>query len=419
MTVVEPTTHTYENAGARSTIDWAASKGGAIVQVQCSSSSPGNSKHCMVVYDFKCELSLRMECNAAGESMPTPSPIVDINGKNAIKLRTKRSVFFKQHDLISRVKDLILQETEEGQPSHAGILREVVEIERMARLHLIKCSRRARHRNEAMEKKVIRRDMIGTGKFGKICREIKRDYRSPPSATATKHRREEGLRVEGEAEAGNFMSKISRGGSVVGWCTDDGAVKVLLEDTTVKILIKGEVHDVVREEWQQLETAGGTLHLKSGQLLVQPDHRLVACTTDDSTHVAGLISDTYTEWFAPHGSEWWTSDECFKNMSHGVPVIYASSRYDDEHGRILYEAGKQRREQLMKGDVTNINDPVIIPSGMYFAVPIHPMVLDMLKMYSRDEGVEPLALWSIPKVFWSRMRSKWAGVASARAPLGY
>jgi hypothetical protein len=66
--------------------------------------------------------------------------------------------------------------------------------------------RRARRRNEAMEKKVIRRDMIGTGKFGQICRETKRDYRSPPSATATKHRREEGLRIEGEAKAGNFLS---------------------------------------------------------------------------------------------------------------------------------------------------------------------------------------------------------------------
>jgi hypothetical protein len=32
---------------------------------------------------------------------------------------------------------------------------------------------------------------------------------------------------------------------------DDGAVKVLFKDTTVKIWIKGEVdlHDVVRDEW--------------------------------------------------------------------------------------------------------------------------------------------------------------------------
>jgi hypothetical protein len=81
-----------------------------------------------------------MECNAAGESMPTPSPIVDINGNNAIKLLTKRSVFFKQHNLISRIKDRILQERKEGQPSHAGILREVVEIERMARLQYISSS---------------------------------------------------------------------------------------------------------------------------------------------------------------------------------------------------------------------------------------------------------------------------------------
>jgi hypothetical protein len=113
-----------------------------------------------------------------------------------------------------------------------------------------------------METKVItdliRRDMIGTGKFENKCREIKRDYRSPPSATATKHQREEGLRIEGEAEAGNFLSKISRGGSAVGWCTDDGAVKVLLEDTIARLWIKGEVHDVDSDEWRQLETAGGT-----------------------------------------------------------------------------------------------------------------------------------------------------------------
>jgi hypothetical protein len=45
--------------------------------------------------------------------------------------------------------------------------------------------------------------------------------------------------------------------------------------------------------------------------------------------VAKHLTESYTEWFAPHGEEWWQRDKDFKEGRTKAPIIYARSTGND------------------------------------------------------------------------------------------
>jgi hypothetical protein len=60
------------------------------------------------------------------------------------------------------------------------------------------------------------------------------------------------------------------------------------------------------------------------------------------------VVSAYSEWFAPHGEEWWQWDKDFKEGRTKAPIIYARSTGNDTNQAELYEEGKRRRAQLVR-----------------------------------------------------------------------
>jgi hypothetical protein len=100
------------------------------------------------------------------------------------------------------------------------------------------------------------------------------------------------------------------------------------------------------------------------------------------------LTESYTEWFAPHGEEWWQWDKDFKEGRTKAPIIYARSTGNDTNQAELYEEGKRRRAQLVREGNCNDSDNMLTATGEYKGVPIHPRVKEVLEQFEYKGGTQ-------------------------------
>jgi hypothetical protein len=241
--------------------------------------------------------------------------------------------------------------------------------------------------------------MISTGKYGTIVRSIKAQPRSSLPATATKQLTETGIEIQG-----SFASEIHEKGKVIGWRSDDNLTQALIKDEVIEISIGQNEWNTTKEDWN--EALREKKSLQHNNISTKAIKRTIKCSTDDSTMVAKQLTESYTEWFAPHGEEWWQWNKDFKEGKTKAPLIYARSTGNDANHDALYQEGKRRRAQLVRNGKHEYNDNMTPPTGEYKGVPLHPRVKEVLELFEH-KGETTMTYWPAPKAFWKRLRSKW------------
>jgi hypothetical protein len=151
-----------------------------------------------------------------------------------------------------------------------------------------------------MERKKLRKTMISTGKYGKIVRSIKAQPRSPLPVTANKHMIETGIELQG-----TFASEIQKEGKVIGWTSDDNQTQAIIKDETIEIRIGQDEWKTTKSHWNEalMEALRDEKLLQHNNISIKTTKRTLICSTDDSTMVDKHLTESYTEWFAPHGEE--------------------------------------------------------------------------------------------------------------------
>ena len=203
--------------------------------------------------------------------------------------------------------------------------------------------------------------MISTGKYGTIVRSIKAQPRSSLPATATKQLTETGIEIQG-----SFASEIHEKGKVIGWRSDDNLTQALIENEEIEISIGQNVWKTTKEHWH--EAIREKKPIQHNNISIKTSIRTISCSTDDSTMVAKQLTESYSEWLAPHGEEWWQWDKDFKEGKTKAPLIYARSTGNDANHEALYQEGKRRRAQLVKNGKHEENDNIPTPTGEYKGV---------------------------------------------------
>ena len=250
-----------------------------------------------------------------------------------------------------------------------------------------------------MEKKKIRQNMASTGEYGTIVRSIKAQPRSPIPATATKQLKETGIEIEG-----TFTSEIHENGKVIGWKSDDNLTQVKIDNEVIVIRMGDNEWKSTKEHWNK--AIKEKKPIQHSNINIKTSTRTISCTTDDSTRVAKQLTDSYSEWFAPHGEEWWQWNKEFREGKTKAPLIYARSTGNDTDQEEIYQEGKRRRAQLVRSGKHEQSDNTLTSTGEYKGVPLHPRVKEIMELFEH-KGDTTMNYWPAPKAFWKRLRSKW------------
>ena len=125
--------------------------------------------------------------------------------------------------------------------------------------------------------------------------------------------------------------------------------QAIINNEEIVISIGKNEWKTTKEHWN--EALREKKPIQHNNISIKTSIRTIPCTTDDSTRVAKQLTESYSEWFAPHGA-WrrmvWQWDKDFKEGKTKVPLIYARSTGNDTNQEALYQEGKRRRAQLVK-----------------------------------------------------------------------
>ena len=110
---------------------------------------------------------------------------------------------------------------------------------------------------------------------------------------------------------------------MIGWRSDDNLTQAKIDNEEIVISIGNNEWKTTKEHWNK--AIKEKKPIQHSNINIKTSTRTISCTTDDSTRVAKQLTDSYSEWFAPHGEEWWQWNKDFKEGKTKAPLIYARS----------------------------------------------------------------------------------------------